>query len=105
VIPEYTNELILAFLEADIPLEKLNRPRLKNFFKTINFPLPSVTSSRRIVSQLAKNHVENLKTYFVDKKIFIIADDSDIKTKKYFKILAGCIEEPQKIYSIDCVEL
>jgi hypothetical protein len=103
VTPDLTKDFILTFLEADIPLSKLNRPRMKNFFKKLNYNLPSVTSARRMIGTLAKDHQLDLKKYFEDKRIFIIADESEIRSKKYFNILAGDINSPKIIYAIDCL--
>jgi hypothetical protein len=56
-----------------------------------------------MIGTLAKDHQLDLKKYFEDKRIFIIADESEIRSKKYFNILAGDINSPKIIYSIDCL--
>ncbi|KAG0436511.1 hypothetical protein DMUE_4189 [Dictyocoela muelleri] len=35
--------------------------------------------------------------------MFVVVDESEIKKKKYFNVLAGCIDEPKKIYFFDYI--
>ena len=42
---------------------------------------------------------------FVKKDIFVIADESGIKSETFVNILAGDSEVPTNIYCIDCIHI
>ena len=102
---EFNKKLVEAFLSADIPLYKLRNRKLIDLFEYVNYPLCSETSTRRQTSIIYDEKIKEIKRYFFDRKFFIIIDESCIKGKKYFNILAGLCQTPDKISLIDCVEL
>lgn len=94
--------IVEAFLDADIPLEKLNNLKIKNMFLKLNYSAPSETNARRIVSDLSQQHKIILKNFVKDKDVFLICDESEIKGEKYFNTMVGSICKPKEIKCIGC---
>jgi hypothetical protein len=103
--PDITLQIVEAFLSADIPLKKLRNRKLISMFHSFQIPIPSETSARRQITRLGEMIIENLKAYFENKKVFVVADESEIGNKKYFNVLCGSIENPRKIFVIECIRL
>ena len=106
----YTNKeisrlIVEAFVDANIPLEKLNNVKLKRLFGILNVKLPSESSARRELNFLAEQQYSYLKAFFGGKKYFLIVDESDIRTNKYMNILWGDIEQPTDYKVLDCIQL
>lgn len=100
---DFSSRVTKAFLSADIPLHKLRNPELRNLFKSINNPLPAESVSRERVNFLYVEEIKRLTDHFLNKPVFIMADESEIRDVKYFNILVGLVEEPSKTYLVDCV--
>ena len=64
---EIYTKIVLAFISADIPLAKLRNDALKNLFNEIKAPLPSESTSRRIVYELIDDYSFKLAMVFVKK--------------------------------------
>jgi hypothetical protein len=103
--PEISKMIIEAFLQADIPLEKLKNKNIKHLFSYLKVNVPSVSTARRTVKSLATKHFENLKKFFIGKQVFLIVDETEIKDKKYFNILCGSIEDTTDIKIIECIQV
>jgi hypothetical protein len=57
-ISNHGEEIIRAFLDADIPLFKLRNHAIKNLFKHLNVTIPSEGQARRLFN---KQRLKNLK--------------------------------------------
>jgi len=98
----FKGKLVEAFLSADIPLYKLQNEKIKELFTSLGQPVPSESNCRAHVSELAEEGIKVLEERFRGKKIFIVADESEIDGSKYFNILIGDISVPEKTYVLDC---
>lgn len=94
-----------AFLSADIPLYKLNHPKMKNMFQSIGHPLPSESTCRQKVPQVAADILTKIQGIIEGKQIFIQYDETDILKSKYSNILVGTLDEPGKSYLVDTIFL
>ena len=54
---EFKSELVEAFLAADIPLLKINNPKIRQLFTKLGQPVPSESSCRVHMSKLAEKEV------------------------------------------------
>jgi uncharacterized protein YsxB (DUF464 family) len=68
--PDCIKMIIEAFLNADIPLQKLNNEKVKKMFETFNFQLPSITTARKHIIKLAEEHQKTLCELFKNKMCF-----------------------------------
>ena len=68
----------------------------------MNKPLPSVSACRQLVPKLAGDEKGDLKS---GKKIFLVADESEVQRKKFVNVLAGSLEFPDKEWLYDCLPL
>lgn len=91
-----------AFLEADIPLQKIHSESLNKLFSSMNRPLPSVSKCRSMVEFICKNVLQEINRKLRNKKIFMIIDESDINNQKYVNTLIGDISNPSLCYLVDC---
>ena len=66
----FFDQVTSAFVSADIPLEKLNHPRLRALFESINHPLPSEYASRSRVESLSAANVRAINELLHGKDIF-----------------------------------
>ena len=93
----------MAFLEADIPLHKLQHSSFKNLFNsTLGHHCPSESACRKQVNDLACQKSERIKKLLTRKLIFLVVDESG---QKYVNVLARLVEEPNKTYLIACSPL
>lgn len=104
-LPEISENVVRAFLEADIPLNKLRNPAIKDLFKNLNVPIPSETQARRLLNKLAYEEIITLTRYFTNTEIFLIVDESEIKKTKYVNVLAGKISNPGIIKILGVIPL
>ncbi len=65
-----------AFLQADIPLYKLRNKAIKELFNKLDHPIPSEMTFRNSIDKLYEKRIGDLKTYFINKKVFIVAYES-----------------------------
>ena len=84
------------FLAADIPLFKINNPKVGQLFIKLGQPVPSESSCRVHMIKLAKKEVQLLKECLNGKRIFLIGDESEINGTKYLNILIGETAVPEK---------
>ena len=82
VTTDFSYQVCDAFLKADIPLKKLRSPSLKVLFNKMGHEIPSETTCRRRVDEIASQTVKKIKSKIAKSKIFLIADESDIDGKK-----------------------
>lgn len=101
----FMDRLVRAFLSADIPLYKLRNTQLRAILNENNNHSISESAARNHVETIFMNNCIELMEYFKSKNFFIIIDETEIKKKKYFNVLAGTIENPKRILAIKCVEL
>ena len=66
--------------------------------------VPSETTSmcREHIHELAESEQGRIKELLMDKKVFLVVDESEIDKKKYLKVLVGDINVPEKTYLLDC---
>lgn len=103
---QFLEKLVKGLLSADIPLSKLNNKDLRMFFKHVNVNIPSESTVRAyVLNNYAKNAFVEMKTYFEGEKMFIYADESEIRGVRYFNLLAGKISTPHINYVIDVFAL
>ena len=102
----FYKQVVTAFLEADIPLHKLQHSSIKNLFNsTLGHHCPSESACRKQVNDLAGQESERIKKLLTRKPIFLVVDESDVSGQKYVNLLAGLMEEPNKTYLIACSPL
>ena len=101
----WTYNVTKSFLEADIPLHKLNSPSIISLFKSINHPLPSHSSAYKTVDNIYETQMELIKNKMKDRKIFLVIDESDINGQKYINSLIGSIDNPQVTYLVRCMPI
>ena len=100
---DFTKQVVTAFLEADIPLYKLQHSRIKNLFKsTWGHHCPSESACRKQVNDLASQESKRIKKLRTRKPVFLVVDESDVSGQKYVNVLARLMEEPNKTYLIAC---
>ncbi len=99
---DFKSKLVETFLAADIPLYKLNNPRIKQLFTDLGQPMPSESSCRAHVDVLASKEMQRIKACLHGKTIFLVIDESEIEQKKYFNILVGDTAAPETTYVADC---
>ena len=98
---DFTKQVVTAFLEADIPLYKLQHSSIKNLFNpTLGHHCPSESACQKQVNDLAFKKSERIKKLLTRKPIFLVVDESDVSGQKYVNVLAGLVEEPNKTYLI-----
>ena len=103
---DFIKQVVTAFLEADIPLYKLQHSRIKNLFNsTVGYYCPSESACRKQVHDLASQEFERIKKLLTRKPIFLVVGVSDVSGQKYVNVLAGLMEEPNKTYLIACSQL
>ena len=71
----------------------LSRSYVTLFFDMVH-PLPSESTSRRIVENVAKEEENQMIYNFTNKDIFIVIDEAEVDGKKYLNILGGHVENP-----------
>ena len=98
---DFTKQVVTKFLEADIPLYKLQHSSIKYLLKTtLGHHCPSESACRKQVNDLASQESERIKKLLTRKPIFLVVDESDVSGQKYVNVLAGLMEEPNKTYLI-----
>ncbi len=98
-----TKIILSAFLSADIPLWKLRNIHVRNMFNALGHPAPSETTCRNQLNVIYQEEYLKIKKKLENKQIFFIADESFYKGTKFFNILVGDIEYPQKTYLVDSI--
>ena len=104
-LPDFNEGLVKAFLGANIPVKKVRNLGLRKLFTDIGQPLPCETSCRKKVEEIAKDDENRLRDILKDQPIFLIVDESEIEGKKYLNILGGRLNEPNKVYMLECKKL
>ena len=108
LIPEkndFAYQVCHAFLQADIPLWKLRSPSISKLFSQMGHQIPSETTCRRKVDEIANEQISTIKKKLSGVNVFLIVDESDIDGRKFLNILIGTIQDPQSIYMGDCILL
>jgi hypothetical protein len=62
-----TEMIISSFLDADIPLDKLNNSKIKKLFKKLGHDAPTTSTARRMVTKISDDHFKNIRIYFLKK--------------------------------------
>ena len=70
----FTADVTKAFLAADIPLNKLEHPALRNLFSSMGRACPSISSCRQLIPELYLIEKQRVKPKVEDKKILLIVD-------------------------------
>ena len=103
---DFTKQVVTAFLEADIPLYKLQHFSIENLLNsTLGHHCPSESACRKQVNDLASQESERIEKRLTRKRIFLVVDESDVSGQKYVNVLAGPMEEPNKTCLIACSPL
>jgi len=103
---DFTDKVVAAFSSADIPLYKLRNPSLRKLFEDIRHPLPSETSCRNRVADLAEQKLIQIKNLIKGAgAFFLVVDESEVKGNRYVLVLIGSINAPSRTFVIDCVSL
>lgn len=97
---DFTAKVTDAFLSADIPLYKLNNPRLKDLFLSMGHALPSETSCRKQVGPLAEAQRQQVIALLSAKDFFMVVDEAEVAGKKFVNTLVGDVQNPTKTYLI-----
>ena len=93
------------FISANIPLSKLRNRNVINFFEKYNIKLPSETTARRNVEDIATSKIQKIAEKIKDKQYFLIIDESQIHQQCYLNCLIGTIENPNISYLIEVLAL
>lgn len=99
---DFAGELVEAFLQADIPLHKINNVAIRKLFTSLGQPVPSETTCRARVNQLATDCIQRVKALLHGKTVFLVFDESEINACKYFNVLIGDTAQPETTYFVDC---
>ena len=91
-----------AFMASNIPLSKMTKEPLNKLFKDIGHPLPSESKCRKTVETISTNLLDEIRQKFVDQKVFLVTDESDIRGQKYVNTLIGLVKDPTKTYLVEC---
>lgn len=100
--PNFVEDVVSAFLAADIPLFKLNHPKLRSLFEANGKALPSESTARACVETLALREEARIRELLKEKKIFVVVDDSEVAGNKYMNVLVGDIANPSVSYIAEC---
>ena len=103
--PQFVQNVTSAFLAADIPLHKLEHPAIKDLFKTMGHAPPTVYACRKQVSAIFEKEKKQIIDAVSEKKVFLIIDEANVGGTKYFNVLVGDYEKPDKTWLWDCVPL
>ena len=66
---DFSKDLLKVFLAADIPLWKLRNHYLKEFFKSIEHPLPTEKTCRLQIDYLYTEEIEKIRQHIKDQTI------------------------------------
>ena len=97
--------IVKTFLGANIPLYKLRNNNVINLFKKLKCPIPSETTARDMVKDLASEKIQEIKEIVKNNKIFIIIDETQIKNSKFVSVLIGCLKKPNISFLIKTVPI
>ena len=97
---DFKAQLIEAFLLADIPLKKIRNPLIVQLFTDLGQAVPSETMCREHVHELAESEQGRIKELLMDKKAFLVVDESEIDKKKYSKICLSRIRISRKFFYV-----
>src|ERR1043165_6636918 len=101
----FVEDVVTAFLAADIPLKKLQNEKIKSLFEKMGKKLPSESTCRNRVTDLADREKERVKELISDQLFFLVVDESEISGRKYINILIGTLINPSKVYMLSCIPL
>ena len=104
-IPNFKETVVKTFLGAIIPLKKLRHPAIWRLFIDMGHPLPSESTSRRIVENIAKEENNQMIYNFTNKDIFIVIDEAEVDGRKYLNILGGHVENPAHTVALESITL
>ena len=102
-IPNFNKTVVKTFLGANIPLKKLRHPAIRRLFIDMGHPLPSESTSRRIVENIAREEENQMIYNFTSKDIFIVIDEAEVDGKKYLNILGGHVENPAHTVALESI--
>lgn len=102
---DFTENVVTAFLSADIPLKKLQNEKIKELFVKMGKRLPSESTCRKKVSDLADKEKDRVKDIVRNKQIFLEIDESEVSGTKYVNVLIGTLDNPTKVYMCSCTAL
>ena len=90
-----------AFLAADIPLKKLQNPKIKQLFNSLEYSLPSESACRKKVDEIASDVKEKIKNVIENEEItgiFVVFDETTIRDNSYACVLVGTVDDPTTTY-------
>ena len=92
IVDTFSRDLTVFFVEANIPIYKVNHPSAKLFFsKYIKHHIPDESTLRKYyVKAIFEECIANIKADIGEEDIFIVVDESTDAEKRYiFNILIG----------------
>ena len=98
----FKEQVVSSFLNADIPLHKLNYPSLKSLFARMGKVLPSETAAGACVAKLASQKEEQIQELLRDKKIFLMVDEAEVAKQKCISVLVGSLDAANQSFLVDC---
>ena len=98
----FKEQVVSSFLDADIPLHKLNHPSLKSLFARMEKVLPLETATRACVAKLTSQKEKQIQELLRDKKIFLIVDEAEVAKQKYISGLVGSLDAPNQTFLFNC---
>ena len=104
-IPNFNETVVKTFLGANVPLKKLRHPAIRRLFIDMGHPLPSESTSRRIVENIAKEEENQMIYNFTNKDIFNVIDEAEVDEEKYLNILGGHVENPAHTVALESIIL
>lgn len=90
----YSVKLATAFLEAGIPIWKLQHPSIKRFFLNEHKEgLPSASTFYRKIDSIFDSTMEKIKNYVADHPIYFIVDETtDACRRSVLNVLVGAFD-------------
>ena len=98
-------EVAKTFLEADIPLYKLNHPSVKRLFQQLGKQCPSESSCRSKVKLIGEKQKQEMKANLSGKGIFLVVDEAIVQERRILCILVGAIDSPCQTHVLECVQI
>lgn len=101
----FNTMVVNAFTSANIPLKKVTNLSLKKLFLSMGYTLPSETTCRELIPNIASSAKYNVKTKLENQEIFLMIDEGDFNGKKFLNILVGSLKIPSVSYLLECIPL
>ena len=106
---QFTLDLCDAFVSADIPLYKLDNPKLRSFFEKYKHPIPCSATVRLNYLKIAyESRLDYIRNYVGDKQIWVSSDETTDATGRFVAhIIVGTLESVESksfLLHAECLE-